>query len=577
MTDASTPETDTPTSATSKQATLEVLDFDEADARLDELLSCHIQQSCGEDVALFDGDLTIDGSFSDAMKSLGVANIAIIAISGNLTVNGPIDLYDYTPCLYVGGLIWAETLECEDSEVYVTGTIKYAVYCCGNEGMGDVDVSAPWVINHGRILSCEPREALIVDTRHPYWRGADARVDFDESNLVEAFVAEVVDHEENEIRFDKFLERLRAGQPVLREGARTLDEATADHVAAAIASGASTLDLTDRRLKALPAGVTAMPTLRRLIVDDNPIGHLPDDIGELAHLEELSVRKCGLTKLPESIGRLGQLRILRVSDNAVRREPFPLPDSIGELVNLEELELSALSAGISGELWATPFPLPEALGRLTSLRRLVADGTGVVIPPQMRGLASLREIQIRGGSRNHLPGFPDGLTSFPNLTMLDLAQNLFFEIPDSLLDLVHLEELNLGNSLGPMKTPLPDLSRLPKLRVLRLTGGTSEGRRPGHDLLRPLFSMPLPAIEDIAIGLWGDENRGPLTPDMLTGIGAWQTLRRLDLVRNGLTDLPDELLDLPHLEWLNLERNNFNHATRQRITAALPATQIDFD
>ncbi len=64
---------------------------------------------------------------------------------------------------------------------------------------------------------------------------------------------------------------------------------------------------------------------------------------------------------------------------------------------------------------------------------------------------------------------------------------------------------------------------------------------------------------------------------MLTGIGAWRTLRRLDLSSNGLTELPDELLDLPHLEWLNLERNNFDQATRQRITAALPATQIDFD
>ncbi len=353
MTDTSPPETNT---STPKQATLEILDFDEADARLSGALSDSFQQSCYEDVALFDGDLTIDGDFSDAMESLGAADASIIAVSGDLTVNGRIDLYGYLPGLYVSGFTRGETLECEDCEVYVSGTITYAVYFCGNEGMGFPDVDAPWVINHGRMLSCEPDEALIVDTRDSYWRGTDVRVDFDESNLAEAFVAEVVDHEEDEIRFDKFLERLRAGQPVLRDGARTLDEAMADHVAAAIASGASTLDLTDRRLKALPAGVTSMTALRTLIVDDNPIGQLPDDIGELANLEELSVRKCRLTELPESIGRLGQLRVLRVSDNVVRSGPVRLPESIGELARLEELELSGLSIEKQDELWATPFP-----------------------------------------------------------------------------------------------------------------------------------------------------------------------------------------------------------------------------
>ncbi|MEV4894759.1 hypothetical protein AB0K48_35775 [Nonomuraea sp. NPDC055795] len=59
----------------------------------------------------------------------------------------------------------------------------------------------------------------------------------------------------------------------------------------------------------------------------------------------------------------------------------------------------------------------------------------------------------------------------------------------SLLRLTRLEDLDLGGSLSLVRDPLPDLGRLPALRVLGLSGwrtGHAPVREPAHIFLREL-------------------------------------------------------------------------------------------
>jgi Leucine-rich repeat (LRR) protein len=531
----------------------ERLSFDQADTRLAQALSACFEGD-HDNVLLFDGDLVLKGNFLAAVAKIeSLDDVDLVVITGDLTVSGPIELYDDEPGLYVGGTTRAETLEGGDCEIYINdGTFTHLVYGFYNHGILETGtVETPWVINSDHHLDVSAPGARLVDNY-----GDDDDADFSRENIVESFVAEVVDPEYASIKVPEFLERLRAGLPVLRPGAQTAREAALADVARARAEGVFHLDLSKRKLKEFPAEVLRMPWLRTLVLDGNQVGQLPDGIGTLTGLEHLSVRDCRLAELPDSIGQLSKLRVLRVagnstfdfSDGEFTFQPIRLPDTIGQLAALEELDVSKLSTQPRGTGEAlpetTPFTLPETTGNLIRLRRLVADQTNLVFPASMRGLTNLEEVSMAGGTSVYLKHFPEALTGFPNLRRLDLRGNFFPRVPDTLLRLSNLEELNLHSALGLVKAPLPDLSQLPKLRVLRLSGQTNHTGVPvpPHKLLRPVLANPLPALEELDIDRWGAADkgkRGPMTADVIAGIGAFQGLKRIKLSFNGLTDLPD--------------------------------------
>jgi hypothetical protein len=168
----------------------EFLSFAKADRRLDGVLSASFEGDY-RTVALFDGDLVVDGDFLEALARIaGLARVDIIAVSGHLTVAGPIALYEPTPGLYVGGDTRAETLEGGDAEIYIQdGTFTYLVYGHYNDGILETGtVATPWVINSDHDLRVEAPGAYLVDNF-----GDDADADFGGGNIVESFVADVVD------------------------------------------------------------------------------------------------------------------------------------------------------------------------------------------------------------------------------------------------------------------------------------------------------------------------------------------------------------------------------------------------
>jgi hypothetical protein len=139
--------------------------------------------------------------------------IDLIVVTGNLTVAGDIELDESRPGLYVAGTTRAETLVGGDAEIYIgDGAFTYLVYGHYNHGILETGtVATPWVINSGHDLRVKAPDAYHIDNY-----GDDADSDFSRNNIVAAFVSQVVDAEDATIIVPAFLDRLRAGLPVLR-------------------------------------------------------------------------------------------------------------------------------------------------------------------------------------------------------------------------------------------------------------------------------------------------------------------------------------------------------------------------
>lgn len=564
-----------------------IVDFKTADARMEGGLKSAFQGTY-RTVLLFEGNLALDDDFLKAISKIEKADFDLVVVRGDLTVNGPIALYESTPGLLVTGNTRAETLEGGDAEIYIgNGKFDCVVYGYYNHGILETGtVETPWVINSNHDLRVTAVDAYWVDNY-----GDDSEFDFGRGNIGESFVKEVLDEEGDGIEVHAFIDRLRKKKPVLKPGAKTAGEAALAEVERAKENRIYELDMSGKKLKAFPKDALAMPWLKKLVLDDNAIGEVPKEIAKLTELEELSLNRCGLARLPDEIGGLKKLRVLRISQNASfnferadPEMPIVLPESIGELENLEEIQLEMLShvpRDVKGPLpETTPFVLPDSAANWKKLRRIVANYTNLVIPTAMHGQPSIEEISMHGGSWTYMRSFPEWVTTLPNLRVLNLNGNFFASIPASISNLKNLEILELGSALGMLKSPLPDLSALTKLRVLRINGNTGHTgvRKPSHDVLRPLFSMSLPALEELGIDRWGEdkENRAAMPVELLAGIGKFRALKWIDLEFDGLTSLPDELLSLPAIERLDLRYNALDTNERKRIAKAFPRARIDF-
>lgn len=191
------------------------LSFAQADARLDGDLSAAFEGRY-KTVLLLDGDVTLEGDFLVALRRLHRLNgVDVIAITGDLTVAGDIELDGARPGLYVAGTTRADVLVAGDAEVYLDdGTFTYLVYGYYNDGILDTGtVQTPWVINSDHDLRCTAPGARWIDNY-----GHDRDAEFTVANIAGSFVAEVVDPGYGTITVPAFVDRLRAGLPVLRPG-----------------------------------------------------------------------------------------------------------------------------------------------------------------------------------------------------------------------------------------------------------------------------------------------------------------------------------------------------------------------
>ena len=93
------------------------------------------------------------------------------------------------------------------------------------------------------------------------------------------------------------------------------------------------LDLSERRLAAVPQDVFALSALERLWLARNALAEMPAALAQLPALLYLNLDGNRLTAVPAALGAAPKLRYLRLNDNQLTA----LPDGLGALKELRRL------------------------------------------------------------------------------------------------------------------------------------------------------------------------------------------------------------------------------------------------
>ena len=233
------------------------------------------------------------------------------------------------------------------------------------------------------------------------------------------------------------------------------------------------LDLSRNRLCALPAGITALGVLRRLVIDRNSIELLPDL--SLHRLEVLSATDNRLSCLPSSITVLTTLEVLELSGNllstlqstcsmphltrlcAARNRLRGLHTTVSSALevldlshnSIEQIAYDAFKVVVGlqvldlshNRLQGVPF----SLGTRTALKTLRLGSNALQSldfidnlskRPASGGLRSLQTLVL---ANNELKTVPDAVGLLESLTHLDLHANHLSLAPPRLCDCAHLK------------------------------------------------------------------------------------------------------------------------------------------
>ena len=285
--------------------------------------------------------------------------------------------------------------------------------------------------------------------------------------------------------------------------------------------------------------------------NNNLVGTLPDELGDLTSLTELSLWGNKLSgPIPDLIGLTG-LTHLVLSSNQLT----------GEIA-----WLGGLTKLTTVYLWGNQLsgPIPDLTG-LTGLIYLSLSQnklTGEL--PDVGGLTKLQELYLWG---NQLSGTIPDLSSLTALKHLSLSENLLTgEIPASLGNLTTLSTLYLRDN--EFSGTIPDLSRISQLFELTLVGNKLTGGIPGWlNDLTTLQGLTLAhngltgTIPDLSAlqGLYQLELQdNQLSGPIPASLGTLRELQILRLKDNQLTEQIPNLGGLESLFFLDLSRNQLN-------------------
>ena len=248
--------------------------------------------------------------------------------------------------------------------------------------------------------------------------------------------------------------------------------------------------------------------------------------------------------LPAEISRLSALRVLSATGNQLKE----LPETIKELENLQCLHLNENCLR----------ELPLFLSKLPNLE--VVDATGNGIDSWKKGFGEqLLELRL---DENRLSTLPESLSCMKNLKVLDLGDNNLTSLPDDIGSLTKLEILNLSqNNITELPASVGDL---PSLKILDLSGnhfedlpesfqsaGVIESFFMEKNYVKTLPSWYGSLCNIVNLGMADNQLVGNPLPDNFGSVSG-KSLRTLDLSGNNISQLPDSVGELKHLEKLQL-------------------------
>ncbi|TSK20057.1 Carbonic anhydrase 7 [Bagarius yarrelli] len=178
------------------------------------------------------------------------------------------------------------------------------------------------------------------------------------------------------------------------------------------------LNISHRGLVILPARISQLTNLKKLLLNDNRLILPPEEILHLDQLEELILDQNQLTVLPGNISSLKHLTYLGVNHNPLS----VLPDALGELRELRELW--AINCGLTS--------VPASIGKLSKLHKLgLSSNCITTLPPQFGNLKSLQWLNL---ADNTIENVPENFKSLQSLVFINFNKNSFRKIPKQLTE-----------------------------------------------------------------------------------------------------------------------------------------------
>ncbi|CAK9134869.1 unnamed protein product [Ilex paraguariensis] len=252
----------------------------------------------------------------------------------------------------------------------------------------------------------------------------------------------------------------------------------------------------------------------------NLSGSLSPELGLLSYMEILDVMWNQIGgSIPKEIGSIMSLNLLLLNGNQLTGS---LPEELGYLPNLDRIQIDQNL--ISG-------PIPKSFANLNKTKHFHMNNNSLSgpIPPELSRLPSLVHLLL---DNNNLSGYlPPGLADLPNLLILQLDNNHFdgSTIPPSYGNMYQLLKLSLRNC--SLQGSIPDLSRIPNLAYIDLSGNQLNGSIPSYQ-----FSANVTFI---------DLSNNSLTGTISTNFSGLPKLQRLLLANNILNG------SVPSIIWQN--------------------------
>ncbi|XP_035848714.1 leucine-rich repeat-containing protein 69 isoform X1 [Sander lucioperca] len=221
-----------------------------------------------------------------------------------------------------------------------------------------------------------------------------------------------------------------------------------ESVVRALYGQAASLNLSSKKINAVPKCVSRLPNLSVLLLNNNSISALPAELLSLQHLAELNLGNNDLKEVPAVLGHLESLKKLYLFSNQITVVP---PDVIDGLRNLVVLNLN------HNQIQRLP-PEIKSLSRLRHLSAL--DNKLEEVPVELGHLTMLSEINF---TSNNLSWLPQQLCQCKELTKLHVARNKLTSLPEGMGALAKLQVLDVaGNKLSmfPVEFHLLSLKEL---------------------------------------------------------------------------------------------------------------------
>nr|XP_031826969.1 leucine-rich repeat-containing protein 40-like [Nomia melanderi]XP_031826970.1 leucine-rich repeat-containing protein 40-like [Nomia melanderi] len=326
------------------------------------------------------------------------------------------------------------------------------------------------------------------------------------------------------------------------------------------------LNLSNNKLLKLPDQFYKLNELQELCLKNNSLMELDSAIGDLIMLSHLDLSYNNLSSLPVGMGYLVRLKSLDVSHNMLKE----LPPDLTNMRALQKLDASYNQLEI----------LPP-LGELRKVETVMLQTNKLTIFPNVSGCTLLRVLHLADNNIVEIDMLC--LEGVGKLKILTLGNNKVDTIPEEIIKLINLEILDLSNN---NITIVPSIiGVMPNLKQFVIDGNDVQNIR--TDIIRCGTSRILKyirqtvnstnlntkeyAVTDVNTSIYPDkytmqstkllslagQNLTELSQEVLEN-ACKADVSTVDLSRNKLSELPDQLSIIERVDDLKLTSNQLN-------------------